>query len=115
IIIKGKIMQVACWLYSDSEIINPAMKAPKARDKPASDVKNATAKQMVMVVNKKSSLLLVFAMAYISLGTTYLALKMVITMTTTDLTKSNKILEVTLVLSPAMIGVKSIMGTTMIS
>ena len=50
--LKGKTFTVAWWLYSDSEIISPAKKAPKARDKPTEDVSQAIAKQKTTVVRQ---------------------------------------------------------------
>src|SRR5690606_13778301 len=42
--LNGRIILVAWWLYSDSDTISPARKAPNARDNPASEVRKATAK-----------------------------------------------------------------------
>ena len=43
------------WLYSDSEMISPARKAPRARDNPIKWVSQATARQIRMAPRIKSS------------------------------------------------------------
>src|SRR5690606_14381361 len=96
-------------------MMSPAKKAPKAKDSPASEVRKATAKQMVIVVIRKSSLLLVLATRNMSFGTRYRALMMVMATTMTVLSNNISTLLVTFPACPAIMGVKSIMGTTMMS
>src|SRR5690349_1908397 len=58
---NGIILLVAWWLYSDSEIISPAIKAPSANDKPNREVSQATAKQITTTLKINNSRLLVWA------------------------------------------------------
>jgi hypothetical protein len=71
---KGSTLLVAWWLYSDSEMMRPARKAPRASDRPMLEVSRATEKHSTTVVSTNSSLLLVRATRYMSRGTTYRAL-----------------------------------------
>ena len=43
------------WLYSDSEMINPARKAPRAKESPIKWVNQATIRQIRMAPRMKSS------------------------------------------------------------
>ena len=51
--LNGMRFPKAWWLYSESEIINPAKKAPKASDIPISEVNKAIDRQMrkILMVN----------------------------------------------------------------
>ena len=53
--LNGMRLPKALWLYSDSEIISPARKAPKASDMPSSWVSMATARQISSRLIRKSS------------------------------------------------------------
>ena len=52
---KGMIVERAALLYSDSDMIRPARKAPRARERPARDVSHAVPRQRVTTVIRKSS------------------------------------------------------------
>jgi hypothetical protein len=53
--LKGNIVNVASWEYSDSEITSPARNAPSARDRPNSDVIKAVPKQRTKIVITNNS------------------------------------------------------------
>ena len=59
--LKGKTFPTASSLYSDSETINPARKAPRDNESPIEEVIQATAKQTVSTLNKNNSRLRVRA------------------------------------------------------
>ena len=57
--LNGIMSPMTWWLYSDSEIARPAMKAPRARERPACAVSQAVPNPTKMMVSMNSSLLLV--------------------------------------------------------
>ncbi len=66
--LKGIKCPKALWLYSDSETINPARKAPNASESPREDVSNATARQISRMLIMNNSWFFVMAMALSNLG-----------------------------------------------
>jgi len=58
---KGKIFPRACWLYSESEMMVPAIKAPMARESPILPVIHATERQRARITKRNNSRLLVRA------------------------------------------------------
>ena len=68
--LKGITFPSACTAYSDSEMISPARNAPRARERPARELIQATERPITTMLSKKSSLLRVFATWYRRKGTT---------------------------------------------
>jgi hypothetical protein len=56
--LKGITSAVTWCAYSDSEIKSPAMKAPRAREKPISEIKRATLKHRNKTETMNKSLIL---------------------------------------------------------
>ena len=52
---NGNMLLMAWWLYSDSEMIRPARKAPKPSESPAMALTQAMERQITTTLNKKSS------------------------------------------------------------
>jgi hypothetical protein len=111
--LKGIMCPKALWLYSDSDIIKPARKAPKARDIPSSAVKNATERHIRRMLIKNSSWFFVIAMAWSTLFINHLLPKITTRMIANDFSPIQNISFRILVDSPPMIGVKSNKGTSM--
>ncbi len=66
---NGMMSLSAWWLYSDSEMARPAMKAPSARESPASEVSQAVPRPMKMMVRMNSSRLRVLTICLKIQGT----------------------------------------------
>src|SRR5687768_11178373 len=106
---------VASWLYSDSEMMSPAKNAPNDKESPMLEVKPATARQITIVLSRKSSLLRVMAIQYNNLGTTYRALTYTIKRMRKPLANKSRMENKRLSVSPVSMGVMSIIGTTIMS
>ncbi len=70
---NGRISPSAWWLYSDSEITNPAMNAPSASDSPTAADAQAVPSAKSITVSRKTSRCLVLTTTSSSQGTTYRA------------------------------------------
>jgi hypothetical protein len=68
----GRKFPKTLWLYSDSEIISPARKAPNARDIPSLEVNNAIEKQIRKMLIINNSWFFVIAIRCNNRGRRYL-------------------------------------------
>jgi len=87
---NGRIMLTAWWLYSDSEMSNPASSAPIARDIPIMETSQATPKQTRITNIRNSSWLRDLAISLRSQGMIHFALKIITTIRTTSWTTRRK-------------------------
>jgi len=109
---NGSTSAMAWWLYSDSEITNPATNAPSASDRPASDVSHAIPRQRTMIVSRNSSRLRLRTICSSRRGTTYQAPNTSTATSATDFPSVNSTLGCTLSEGWASNGSRSIIGTT---
>ena len=112
---KGRTSPRAWALYSDSEMMRPARKAPRARERPAREVSQAAAKPIPTVAKRNTSRLRVRATRKRSQGTAQRAAT--ITSPTMRIVLKRRFRRGPAMSPPprARRGVKSIMGTMAMS
>jgi len=112
---RGMMFPSACRPYSDSEMMSPARNAPRASDKPAVAVSQATLRQTAITASRNTSRLRVRATRCSSRGTAQRAARTATAMMPTPLARRRAIAP----MPPAWLadssGATSIMGTAMMS
>src|SRR5438876_676892 len=109
---KGKISAIAWWLYSDSEMISPAMNAPSARDRPASELSQAMPRHTRMMVITNSSRLRLRTTSINKRGTRYRAATRISSTARAALVTDHRTARSPASPRPPNTGVKTIIGTT---
>src|SRR6058998_1240128 len=109
---KGKISAIAWWLYSDSEMISPAMNAPSARDRPANELSQAMPRHTKMMVITNSSRLRLRTTSTSRRGTRYHAATRISSTARIALATDHTTVRSPASPSPPNTGVTTIIGTT---
>jgi hypothetical protein len=112
---KGMTVLSAWWLYSERDIIRPARNAPRDSERPILEVSQATAKQMRMILIRNISGLRILAIWKSTFGIIYCEATYVKPIIPPPFSKRNNISRPISPLPPASIGMRSIIGTTIIS